>query len=237
MDINSFTETLRKLGLTHYEASCYIQLVLLGPSDPRKIAANSRIPYPNAYESLKRLEDRGWVELIRKRPATYKAKRPNLIKQEIVSQVSEVFGKLDLLYRDVPGEETELVFTIRDKKKVISKIYELLSEAREKVIVVGPAVSFKDSKLIEKLSEISRRGIKVRIISDVETVKSLPSEIEARTDKLAAFNMLVDEQLAMIALPDLTACGWTNSAAVSLHFLKFLELMWINAKGNNITRV
>ncbi|MEM0116883.1 MAG: helix-turn-helix domain-containing protein [Conexivisphaerales archaeon] len=230
MDTASLLPVLRRLGLTQYEANCYVQLVMLGPSDPRRIAAKARIPYPNAYESLKRLKDRGWVEIIRKRPATYIAKRPDLVKQEIISEVDDVFSKLESLYRTIPSEDTELVFTIRDKKKVVSKIYELLSEAREKVIVVGPGISFAEANLAETLDKIARRGIKVRVISDIDVVSSLPEGIEARVGMLVAFDLLVDERVAMIALPDLSACGWADSDAVAKHFLQFLELMWINSK-------
>ncbi len=231
MDITSILSVIKRLGLTEYEAKCYIQLVLLGPTDPRKIAAEGGIPYPNAYESLKRLEGRGWVEIIRRRPAIYKAKRPDIIRQEILSEINEAFNSLESVYKAVPSEDTELVFTIRTKKKVVSKIYELLDSATESIFVVGPSISFTEANLIQTLSEIVDRGVRVRVISDQDIVSSLRKGVDARIGRLVAFDLLVDERIAMIALPDLSACGWADSEAVAKHFLQFLELMWTNSKS------
>ena len=87
-------EELRDLGLTRYEAMCYISLAGLGPADPRRIAAEAGIPYPNAYEALSRLANMGWVELVKKRPATYRARRPESIKEMIASKLDGTFKTL-----------------------------------------------------------------------------------------------------------------------------------------------
>ncbi|MDG7005623.1 MAG: TrmB family transcriptional regulator, partial [Nitrososphaerota archaeon] len=76
---DELSSELRKLGLTSYEAKCYVFLVKLGPSDPRKVAAKASIPYPSAYEALKRLAQLGWVELVTRRPAVYRARDPGTI--------------------------------------------------------------------------------------------------------------------------------------------------------------
>lgn len=229
MDITEITQQLQKYGLTKYESSCYITLTRLGHSEPRKIAEVGGIPYPNAYESLKRLEDRGWVERVRRRPATYRARRPVIVRDEMITEIMELFENLDKLYNATPSEEAELVFTIREKRKVISKISELLKNVTENVIAVGPLQSFVDTRLKEMLIDLARRGINVRVISSGEVVATMPKEVDCRIGNPVAFDLLIDDRIALIALPDLSACGWADSAAIAGHFLQFLELMWSNA--------
>jgi sugar-specific transcriptional regulator TrmB len=218
---------LRKLGLTGYEARCYVFLVKLGPSDPRKVASRASLPYPNAYEALRRLDDLGWVELVRRRPAVYRARDPGTIFGEIESRLKETFASLDAMYKATPAEQAELVYTLRGEGKVLSKLVEMIRGARSSMMLVTPAATLEDSPpLLEALRAAVSRGVKVRIMTDDARVKGLPDGVEARTGNIVAFDLLVDDKTALIGLPDLSACGWAESSAVASHFMQFLELLW-----------
>ena len=68
------------LGLTSYEAKAYVALAALGPSEPRKVAEDARMPYPSAYTALKALQSKGWVDQVVRKPVTYRAKNPASVK-------------------------------------------------------------------------------------------------------------------------------------------------------------
>lgn len=220
-------DELRDLGLTRYEAMCYIALAGLGQADPRKIAADAGIPYPNAYEALSRLANMGWVELVKKRPATYRARRPESIKEMIVSKVDGTFRTLSQLYKTVPAEDAELVYTLRGREKVLSKMYEMIEEAKESIIIVSPTMGLEE-KVLGLLQGAMRRKVEVRAIVD-DGAQPLPEGIELRTGSLVAIDLLVDDKAALISLPDYSACGWVDSPQVAGHFKQFLELMWSNS--------
>jgi sugar-specific transcriptional regulator TrmB len=224
---------LRKFGLTGYEAKCYVFLVKLGPSEPRKVASKASMPYPNAYEALRRLDDLGWVELVRRRPAVYRARDPSTILAEIQSRLRETFTALDAMYRATPAEQAELVYTLRGKAKVLSKLVEMVRGAASSMMLVTPAEVLDGSgALLEEVRSAVSRGVAVRVITDSAASGSLPAGAEVREGNIVAFDLLVDDTTALIGLPDLSACGWAESSAVASHFMQFLELLWSSsAKG------
>jgi len=219
-------EQLKDLGLTSYEAKAYVALAGLGPSEPKKVASDASIPYPSAYTALKTLESKGWVERIIRKPVTYRAKKPASLKAMVSSRVEDTFKELERVYKSEPTEAAELVYTLRGREKVLNKIYEMLRAARESVMVVAPSMGLEDAKIMELLAEAVGRGVEARAVCDDEAIGLLPPGVEIRTGNQVAFDLLVDDKIALIGLPDHSACGWVDSPAVASHFKQFLELLW-----------
>lgn len=223
---SDLVEELQDLGLTSYEARCYVSLASLGPSDPAKVADDADIPKPSAYTALRGLASKGWVDLVVRKPATYRAKKPAGIKSMVASKVDETFDAIEKIYSPQPAEEAELVYTLRGSERVLSKIYELLRGAKVRVILVAPTMALEYPKIMELLGDAARRGIRVRAICDEGAQGLLPPGVEIRTGNQVAFDLLVDDKTALIGLPDHSACGWIDSPAVASHFKQFLELLW-----------
>jgi len=219
-------EELRSMGLTAYEAKCYVSLAGLGPSDPRKVAAEARIPYPSAYEALKRLASLGWVDLVVRRPATYRARRPDSVRAMVNSRIEDTFDSLEKFYSSQPVEEAELVYTLRGRENVRAKMYDMIRGAKENIVLVAPTMGLEDMRLLELLAEAVQKGVTVKAIGDEGSLALLPPSIEVRTGNLVAIDLLVDGKIAMISLPDCSACGWIDSPAVASHFKQFLDLLW-----------
>jgi sugar-specific transcriptional regulator TrmB len=230
VDARAVVDELRELGLTGYEAKCYVSLARIGPSDPRKVAEDADIPPPNAYESLRRLAGLGWVDLVRKRPATYKAKRPVTVKSMMVSKMADTFDSLEKVYNAEPAQEAELVYTTRGKDKVLAKLYEMIRLSKRSIMLVAPTMSLDDVTLLDAVHKAIRRKVRVRMIGDEGALDMLPTGVELRMSKLVAVDALSDDTLALIALPDYSACGWIDSPQVAQHFKQFLELMWSNSR-------
>lgn len=226
MQLASVVDELKDLGLTTYEAKCYVSLARLGPSNVRTLASEAEVPYPSAYEALRTLSSKGWVELVKRRPAMYRARRPSAVREMVRTRLEETFESLDKVYSADPVEDAELVYTARGAEKVLSKIQELLAGARTRVMMVAPTMSLTDGKVLELLDRVRRRGVEVRFVGDDEALGLLPSGVELRTGNLVAVDLLVDDRVALISLPDFSACGWIESPQVAQHFKQFLELMW-----------
>ena len=231
LDVRTTIEELQNMGLTRYEALCYVALARLGPADPRRVGTEAGIPHPNAYEALRRLTSKGWAELVKQKPKTYRARRPESVKETLVSHLDETFDGLSRIYNSAPAEETELVYTLRGRERVLSKIHEMVEGAKENVVLVSPSMGL-DRRVLEPLRSALSRGVKVRAVLDEEGRRSgaLPEGVELRTGNLVAVDVLVDDKAALISLPDYSACGWVDSPQVAGHFKQFLELMWSNAR-------
>ena len=224
---DELSKELRKLGLTSYQARCYVFLVKLGPSDPRKVAAKASMPYPSAYEALRRLGDLGWVELVTRRPKVYRARDPTTILGETQAKLKETFASLEAMYKATPTEQAELVYTLRGKDRVISKLVEMIRGARASIMLVTPAETLGASgSVLEEIRSAASRGVEIRVMTDQANPDGLPAKVEARTGSIVAFDLLVDDSTALIGLPDLSAAGWVESSAVASHFMQFLELLW-----------
>jgi sugar-specific transcriptional regulator TrmB len=226
MDPRALVDSLKRLGLTSYEAKCYVSLVGLGPSDPRKVAADASIPYPSAYEALRKLAADGWAEVVTDRPRRYRARKPARVRAMVDARVGEAFEELERMYNPRPAPEAELVYTIRGREKVLGKIYELVEGATESIVLVAPTVGLQDGRLLTLLEEAIARGVELRAVGDEEATGVLPPGAEIRTGSLVAVDLLVDGKAALISLPDYSACGWIDSPAVASHFSQFLELLW-----------
>jgi sugar-specific transcriptional regulator TrmB len=214
------------IGLTNYEARCYVSLAALGPSEARKVADDADVPYSSVYRTLDSLASKGWVDLVVKKPATYRAKKPESIKASVESKLEDTFGVLEKVYNTEPTDEAELVYTLRGSDNVLAKIYELVRGAKESIVFVAPTVSLDDRRLLELLDQSLERGIRLRMIADEGALGLLPSSVEVRRGNLVAVDLLVDDKAALISLPDYSACGWVDSPTVAGHFKQFLELMW-----------
>jgi sugar-specific transcriptional regulator TrmB len=219
-------EELQDLGLTSYEARCYVSLASLGPADPSRVADDADIPKPSAYTALRGLAAKGWVDMVVRKPATYRAKKPASIKSMVSSKVEETFEALGKIYSPAPADEAELVYTLRGRDTVLAKVHELIRGARESVVIVAPTMGLGDAKIMELLAGAAERGIRVRAICDQEALGLLPPGVDTRTGNQVAFDLLVDDKVALIGLPDHSACGWIDSPAVASHFKQFLELLW-----------
>ena len=223
---HAIEEDLRAFGLSSYEAKSYVSLVSLGPSEPKKVAKDARIPYTSVYPALEGLEEKGWIEEVLAKPVTYRAKRPGTVKAMVTSRLEDVFASLEKVYRADALQTAELVYTIKGSGKVLLKIYELLREAKESIILIAPAMGIEDAGIMQLLADAVERGVKVRAISDEGALGLLPAGVEIRTGSQIAFDMLVDGKVALIGLPDHSACGWIDSQAVASHFRQFIELLW-----------
>ena len=226
MHRSDIVQELQDLGLTSYEARCYVSLAALGASDPAKVADDADIPKPSAYTALSGLASKGWADRILLKPATYRAKSPSSIRAMVASKMDETFEALENVYRVEPMEEAELVYTLRGGDKVRAKVYELLRGAKESLVLVAPTMALEDGRLLELLEAAAKKGVKLRAVGDEGATGLLPPGAEVRTGNLVAMDLLVDDKVALIALPDYSACGWIDSPAVASHFKQFLELLW-----------
>lgn len=229
--MEKLVDSLRRLGLTEYEARAYVSLTELGPSKPREVAYRAEIPHPSAYDALKRLVSRGWAETVASRPTIYSPRSPDAIGRETIAGLREDFAQLERTYRDVASRnpKIQMIYTILGRDRVLRKILEMLGRAKRSVMLVLPWNPELNSQILRKLQDLEKREIEVRLITDKNKAGSLTRKVRLRRPILAV-DLLVDESEAMICLIDYSACGWVDNRFVAAHFKEFLNLMWDKSK-------
>ncbi len=219
------TKTLESIGLSGYEARGYIALVAHGYGSAETIAETARIPRTSAYKVLQSLCQKGFAISTRGRPTIFKPEAPSKVKGRVIDHLEDTFAKLDLLHEVLRSKgEPQLVYTIVTKTRVLEKIGELIDQSSETCIISTPTFSEIRENVGKKIEQAIARGIRFTIIT--EPGQKIPEGAGVVNRKgLIATDVIVDGSAALIAAPDLSACGYTDNASLSRHLENFLEII------------
>ncbi len=221
----SLVTGLEKLGLSSYEARAYIALVVIKKGSADNIARTAEIPRTSAYKVLESLKHRGFVTSTKGRPVMYMAEPPEKISTELIRDIEGVFDRIAFLrdiveFRGVP----QLVYTLTGEEIVMEKVAEMLDMAEERVIISTPVISEIRRKLRKNIANALKRGVDVVIIT-APLLKTPPNTRVVRRKGIIATDVVADGKMALLAAPDLSACGYTDDPSLALHLEQFLQIM------------
>jgi len=224
-DYETVSSMLLRMGLTEYEARGYIALVALGTSSARSVASIAQIPRTSAYKVMLGLERKGFARSVKGRPRAFAPVDPSEVSKRFVSEVEDAFRRLEtarnaLSERGVP----QLVYTIMGKERVLEKIGEMLDRAESSLIMSSPSLSLMRRRLGKRFAAAISRGVEMRIITS-PFVKAPRDAIVTRREGLIATDVICDGKMALLAAPDLSACGYTDNEALAMHLEDFLNIM------------
>lgn len=222
-------DVLRRLGLSKYESNAYVALVGLSAGTATEVANVSDIPETSAYRALNSLVQKGFAEVSLGRPITYRAVKPELIKERIIKQLEDAFLALEDMYGTIEREVTpEIIYTIRGKDKIYAKVKELIENANTQILMSAPWEFIKSIQAI--LKNVSKSVI-LKIITDSYPENIFSGNVEIRLDfPLFAVDLAIDSSFSIIALPDLSVSGLSDNPLVAQHFEQFLDLRWTHAR-------
>src|SRR4030067_995459 len=142
-------KAFREIGLTEYETMAYISLVKTGEMTANDISSTTTIPYSKVYTVLDALEKKGWVEEKGGRPRRYYPKSPiESMRTEKIRQEKRFEGnrnlivsELQALYEHREIKEKPEIWIIRGEENMVSKIRDVLENAKKELMVALPVVS------------------------------------------------------------------------------------------------
>ena len=221
----ALARTLESIGLSGYEARGYLALVAHGYGSAEVIAETAKIPRTSAYKVLQSLCQKGYAISTRGRPSIFKPEPPSKIKTKVFDHLNDTFAKLEMMHEVLSDKgEPQLIYTITSKARVLAKIGELLDTATHAFIVSTPQFYEIRENLAKKLENAVARGIRVTVIT--EPLQKIPEGVSAVWRKgLIATDIIADAERALIASPDLTACGYTDNPYLAAHLESFLQIL------------
>ena len=217
--------TLEKFGLSEYESRAYLALVALGSGSANLVANIAQIPRTSAYKVMKSLETKGFAKEKPGRPVSFTPTDLAELSRKLVEEVETSFAKVATL-KDLLSERgvPQLVYTIMGKDRVLDKIGEMLDKSESSFVMSTPSIAEIRRKLGKRVANAVSRGIQVTLITS-PFVKA-PSGIKViRRKALIATDVISDGKTALLAAPDLSACGYTDNEALSKHLEDFLRIM------------
>ncbi|MCL4438908.1 MAG: TrmB family transcriptional regulator [Candidatus Thermoplasmatota archaeon] len=223
--LDEISEMLKLLGMSSYEAQAFSALIYHGVANADTVADTARIPRTSAYKVMEALVQKGFAKETEGRPKMFRPVDLGKLRSEYQDRFDLLFKRLKELQDAVPSKgEPQLVYTIYGNQKVMAKMAEMVNLAEKELIICTPKVREIRTELKKNLEYAIKRGVKVIFVTPPN--KRVPQDAEVyRKDGLIATDIVSDQSRAMLAGPDMDACGYTDNPALALHVYQFVRMI------------
>ncbi len=208
-------KVLRDLGLTEYETEAYLTVLQQGETTAAQTSRDSKIPYSRVYEVLKRLEDKGWIQLKTGKPQRYiplppkdtvKSLRMDFLRQFADSE-KEIIQTLQPIYEQRGGSERSDVVILHGQNSLITKLLGMIDQTSQYAFIALPPLSDILWDMITPTAQIlKQRKVQVRLLLTVKPSRNILKMLdffEMRVQSgLYASGMIIDQKETLLALPE-----------------------------------
>jgi HTH-type transcriptional regulator, sugar sensing transcriptional regulator len=166
---------LSELGLTEYEARCFVALTKLTTGTAKEISQVADIPRSRVYDTIERLERKGLVSTQQSDPREYRAieieTACNRIREDYDSRINSAENALQQI--EAPDStEDEGVWSISNTGHVTDRITMFLDLAEESVHHLIVADEVLTDEITAGLQEATDRGVEVVIEVPSEEIRA-----------------------------------------------------------------
>jgi len=172
-DAEDAIDALESLGLTEYEARCFVALAQLPHGTAKEIGQVADIPRSRVYETMDRLRDRGLVELHDAKPRKYKSVSIDtaleLLRTEYESYFDTVERSLNQL-EPVYKKAEQGVWAINTHDQITGRVVDLVDDATEEVALLVLDEGLLDEDVLDSLQAAGERGVAIHVGADSESV-------------------------------------------------------------------
>ncbi|MCL4412953.1 MAG: helix-turn-helix transcriptional regulator [Candidatus Thermoplasmatota archaeon] len=224
-ELAEISKYFEKFAMTEYELRAFLALVLLGTSTPDNIAMNAKIPRTSTYKILERLEERGLITSLEGRPRVFKARNVYEIRKSFSENLDSLFEKLTELSDTLTERgQPQLIYTIYGKERVIEKMKEVLNSAEKYAMISTPKLREIRQELSKEIESALSRNVSISIVAP-DNQRAPPGTRIFRNNSLIATDVVSDGVRAIIASPDLSACGFTDNPILAEHLNSFVDIL------------
>jgi len=222
------SSSLRELGFGVHETAVILALNQLESASVADLSTETGIHHANLYAVLDSLVGRGLVVLLSGRPKTYQFSPLVHVKEMFSTKLNQLLHDLQKLQdtRQITGVIPSLIYTIRGSADVLAKMLAMIERAKESIFIVAPDLDDFGMTVLEYLRKAKTRGVKIRaILGKTPGEADFKIQYRIKEDTLAV-DVVIDSIEALIAMPDLTVCGWADNALISMQLEGFLQQSW-----------
>lgn len=241
-------KALQSLGLTEYEIRAYLLLVQSGAMTANALSSLADIPYSKIYDVLRKLEEKGWIEVEDCRPSRYHAKSPITaiettklrLEKEIKENCDLIISELMPIYEGREGKEVQNIWILRGEQNILSKLKELIARCENELLLATPLLPKElASSLLPLLIAIKERNGIVRVMLssevDQQIIKKLIGVVEVRIrDQMFGGGTVSDSREVMIILTSedkrrTPVAIWSEHAGLAKFAKNYFEYLWNDA--------
>ena len=214
-------------NLNIYETKVWLALLSKGIASAGEIAELSGVPRSRTYDVLESLEKRGFaitkigkpVKYISVKPTEFIEKMKSKTMHEANEKVKSLSGLKDTTeYVELeqlhnvgisPIKSTEITGSIKGRSNVISRVRELLENAKKEVLICTSADDFEDKGrvIVPVLEKLAKSNVKIRLAlsGDIEKTKKLNAKHDLKAkaiDANAKFFIADKKEVLFMITPD-----------------------------------
>ena len=223
--LEKVAEMLKLFGLSAYEAQGFSALVYHGVANADEIADTAKIPRTSAYKVMESLVEKGYAKETEGRPKMFKPEDLESLRKKIDMRVQELFSEMRMMQEELPPKgDPQLVYTIYGRSRVMNKISEMINLAEKELYICTPMVKEMRLEMKKNIENALRRNVKVIFVTPPN--KRVPPNVQTfRKEGLIATDIVSDRTRALLAGPDLNACGYTDNPALAMHVYQFVQMI------------
>ncbi|RKD93628.1 TrmB family transcriptional regulator [Halopiger aswanensis] len=209
-DAEEAVGALEELGLTEYEARCFVALTRISKGTAREVSQVADVPRSRVYDTVERLDRKGLVEVQQTDPREYRAVPVDTacrrIREDYDSRINAAENALQQV-EEPNAPDDEGMWSITQKEHVTDRVVTFLEEAEDTIHYLVAATSVVDRQIREALRSAAERGVTVYVEVPSEGVQAeyadeVPdAEIVVAPD-LASTNDVYDEWPGQLLLVD-----------------------------------
>lgn len=246
--------SLRKLGLTTYEAKAYLALLRFGALTASEISSVTGIPYPKVYTSIEKLKSLNLVSTVEveQRPLMFQVEPPSKsiggLRDKIIEDVQKtsefLISELTPLYTAISKMRFYGRSHVLGRSRVARTLSKVLSKTYKSIHISLPIYELiPHGKLLQSLSRLSRRDVTVRLIVQSDELekkaKSLGFDVRKTTAPLPLI-VISDEKTVMVVSKFETEDGleqWSGIISSCPECIKNVTKMFQSAWNGEISPV
>ena len=166
-------DALEQLGLTEYEARCFVALTRLPHGTAKEVGQVADIPRSRVYETMDRLAERGLVDVQKGEPRTFQSVSIDTAVRVLNKEFESYFEAMKRTLRrmePIYKEPQQSVWALTNYEQVTERVIDLLGDATDEIVLIVLDDSLLGEEVPASLEEASERGVAVHVGTDVEPV-------------------------------------------------------------------
>lgn len=170
MSTQDAVESLKRLGLSNYEARVFVALQRLGEGTAREVSDVSEVPRSQVYGAAEDLAERGLVEVTESSPKRYRPVGLPAAREQLTARLDRererAFDNLAALRESDPDHAGgQDVSTLRGRRPIDDRVADLVDAADETVAFVAPSATSLSAAIVDGLRERARAGVSVTVLT------------------------------------------------------------------------
>lgn len=210
--------SLRRLGLTEYEAKIYLVLLRRGPVKASEISFFGQVPRTKTYGAIKELEGKGLLHTLPGKPEVYLPASPNEVLMPLVTKLNlevkdseATVQSLNLAFetnkyikRDVPKLANDF-WQIEGRPNLYGSLSGIFGDARKSIYFFTTALglirAYKTHS--ELLEQAKKHGATVRVLAPISSENAGVARQFAEVTEFKALEKPIRTSFACVDSKDL----------------------------------